>query len=459
MHDVLKSWALPKGVPYTPEERRLARATEDHPIQYLEFEGTIPQGEYGGGTVLVWDIGTYEVVDGNYYKGWLHFHLSGKKFQGEWILQKDRTKGEGSWTLTKAGKAIKPVKDTSALTGRTMEQIAEANDSVWHSNRPAVDLTGLPEAKLAFLEPMQCKLVESLPEGSPWEYEIKLDGYRTLAVRDDARLRLLSRRNNALNTRFPEVAEALSALDPGTMVDGEVVAMDEEGKPSFNRLQHGKGPVVYFAFDLLAWKGKSLLTLPLSQRRVLLRQALADVRGPVRISEPLAADPDDLIRAAREQGLEGLIAKRSSSVYEVGQRSGSWVKFKINKGQELVIGGYLSSTSCFTSLLVGYYEGVDLLFIAKIKNGFTPKLKQDLCRLFKDYETAACPFANLPESKNARRGEALTATVMKRCVWLRPELVAQIEFTDWTDANHLRHSRFVALRDDKPAAEVRKETA
>jgi DNA ligase D-like protein (predicted ligase) len=269
---------------------------------------------------------------------------------------------------------------------------------------------------------------------------------------------LLSRRNNALNSRFPAVAAALNALESGTIVDGEVVALDEHGKPSFNRLQHGGATVHYFAFDLLAWKNKILTGLPLKQRRILLKQALANVGEPVRVSETLAADPEDLVRAAREQGLEGLIAKRSDSVYEAGQRSGAWVKLKVNKGQELVIGGYLSTAGCFGSLLVGYYEGKKLIFIAKIKNGFTPKLKQDLCQAFRKYETTTCPFANLPESKNARRGEALTADVMKRCVWLKPKLVAQIEFTDWTDANHLRHSRFVALRDDKAAAEVRKES-
>jgi bifunctional non-homologous end joining protein LigD len=248
------------------------------------------------------------------------------------------------------------------------------------------------------------------------------------------------------------------ALDVGTIVDGEAVALGDDGKPSFNRLQNNQGPVFYFAFDLLAWKGKSLTALPLSQRRVLLRQALASVPEPVRISEPLTVEPDALIQAAREQGLEGLIAKRANSVYEQGQRSGSWVKLKVNKGQELVIGGYLNAVDCFSSLLVGYYEGSDLIFIAKVKNGFTPKLKRELCGMFEELKTDICPFTNLPEKKNARRGEALTATVMKRCTWLKPELVAHVEFTDWTDANHLRHSRFVALRDDKVASEVRKES-
>jgi bifunctional non-homologous end joining protein LigD len=434
MHDVLKSWAVPKGVPYGPGERRLARATEDHPIEYLDFEGTIPKGEYGGGTVMVWDIGTYDLIEGNYYKGRLHINLAGKKLKGEWVIEKDRSKGEGSWTLTKPDKAIKAPNDKSALSGRTMDEIASAGDSVWHSNRPAVSLEGLPEAEMTFIEPMQCKLADSLPEGSKWQYEIKLDGYRALAIGEAGRAQLLSRNRNSLSRRFPDVVKAIEKLEPGTMLDGEIVALDSEGKPSFNLLQNTKGPVLYYAFDLLAWKGKSLVGLPLRQRRILLGQALAVQRDPIRISETLEADADSLVKAARAQGLEGFIAKNADGVYEAGQRSGSWVKVKVNKGQELVIGGYINSTNCFSSLLVGYYERKKLIFSAKIKTGFTPKLKRDLCERFAEYITEECPFDNLPEPRNARRGQALTAEMMKKCTWLRPELVAQIEFTDWTDA-------------------------
>jgi bifunctional non-homologous end joining protein LigD len=461
MNGVLKSWAVPKGVPYELGEKRLAMATEDHPMEYLDFEGTIPKGEYGGGTVMVWDIGTYELIEGNYYKGKLNLFLEGKKLKGEWTLVR---KDEKSWFLIKTGEAMKPLSakrdDSSALTGRTMAQIAEANDAQWHSNR-SVDISKLPKAEIKFIEPMQCKLVGKLPEGDNWQYELKLDGYRALAIKSKTDLQLLSRNRTNWNDRFSAIAEALKALEPQSIMDGEIVALDENGRPTFNLLQNYQStrqPVFYYAFDLLAYQGKSLLRLALKDRRKLLEgSVMPRLQDPIRLSQTLNASANQLIEAVKKQGLEGIIAKRIDSVYEPGQRSGSWVKFKVNKGQELVIGGYMPGKDGFTSLLVGYYEGDQLLFVAKVKNGFVPKMKRELMERFRPLETDVCPFANLPEPKNARRGEALTADVMKKCRWLKPELVAYVEFTDWTAGNHLRHSKFVGLRDDKDPREVRHE--
>jgi bifunctional non-homologous end joining protein LigD len=476
MHGVLKSWAVPKGVPYTLEERRLAAATEDHPLEYFDFEGIIPKGQYGGGTVMVWDIGTYEVIEGNYYKGYLHLSLSGKKLKGEWLLVKD--KGEAkNWRLTKFGKPIKAVSerknDTSALTGRSMAQIAAEKDKEWQSNRspaavapahakpgPAIDYAALPNAEMQFIEPMQAKLVAELPAGPQWQYEIKLDGYRALAIRTGDRVRLLSRRNNPLNSRFPTIATALEKLDAGTILDGELVALDENGLPSFNTLQNhqtAKTPILYYVFDVLASMGKSLLSVALEHRRDVLTAIAASLPDPIRLSGSLQADPADLIAAGKEQGLEGFIAKSSGSIYEPGRRTGAWVKYKIHKGQELIIGGYRVGTNGFDNLAVGYYEGPKLLFIAKVRNGFTPELRRKVAARFKGLETTVCPFANLPEPKSARRGEALTAEAMKAYRWLKPRLVAEIDFADWTDANHLRHSRFVGFRDDKDPKEVVRE--
>jgi bifunctional non-homologous end joining protein LigD len=469
MHGVLKSWAAPKGVPYDPGERRLAMATEDHPIEYLDFEGTIPQGQYGGGTVMVWDIGTYELIEGNYYKGDLQIHLAGKKLKGEWHLSKDRTAGNNKWFLIKTGSPMKPPppkkENSSALTGRTIEEIAAANDAQWHSNRvrvPGVEIDKLPRTEMKFVEPMQCKLVANLPDGAHWQYEIKLDGYRALIMKDHGDVRLLSRRNHSLNGRFPSIAEAAGGLEGGAILDGEVVALDEQGRPSFNLLQHHKTTaqlIVFYAFDLLAYRERDMRELPLRQRRELLEAILANARDPIRLSAVFKAHADDVIRAVKEQALEGVIAKRTDSRYEPGARSGSWVKFKVNRGQELVIGGYKpSGKNHFDNLAVGYYDAGRLLFIAKLKNGFTPALKDEIFARFKGLETKVCPFANLPEPKTARRGEALTAEAMKKYRWLRPELIAQVEFTDWTAANHLRHSKFVGLRDDKNPREVVHET-
>jgi ATP-dependent DNA ligase len=211
-------------------------------------------------------------------------------------------------------------------------------------------------------------------------------------------------------------------------------------------------------FDLLAFRRKNVMAVPLRDRRELLKsRVLAPAADPIRYSETLEASADDIIAAARQYGLEGVIAKRATISYEPGKRSGAWVKYKVNKGHELVIGGYRPGKHGFDNLAVGYYEGKKLIFIAKIRNGFTPEIKQQVATRFKELETEECPFANLPEPKTARRGEALTAAAMKNYRWLKPELVAQVEFTDWTDANHLRHSRFVALRDDKDPKEVVRE--
>jgi bifunctional non-homologous end joining protein LigD len=330
MHDVLKSWAVPKGIPYEPGVRRLASATEDHPLEYLDFEGIIPEGQYGGGTVMVWDIGTYEVVEGNYWKGNLEISLKGKKLKGQWSLRRDRTKGERTWTLEKIGSAMKLISakrdDRSALTERSMAQIRDANDATWHSNRatavqvakPAAKSTGagiegseldaLPRIKPRFIEPMQAKFVEKLPHGEQWEYEAKFDGYRVLVLRNDD-VMLLSRRNNVLTNQFPTITEACADLEHGTILDGEIVALDKNGRPSFNALQNRrlhKEAVQFYAFDLLTYCSRSLLSLPLAKRREWLRLLFNRLRDPVKFSSTLDAAVDALIAAAKQTGLEGI---------------------------------------------------------------------------------------------------------------------------------------------------------
>ena len=324
-----------------------------------------------------------------------------------------------------------------------------------------IDLTQLPKARLDFIQPMLAKLTDSLPEQGNWFYELKLDGYRAQVMKTRGATTVFSRRGKNFNDRFRAIARAFGFLADDTIVDGEVVALDNQGKPSFSDLQHSRaGPesLYFYAFDLLAYQGRDLRKLPLSERRRLLeKHALRGMRDPVRLSEVFNASPNLLITAARQAGLEGIVAKRSISRYESGERSGAWLKYKTNKGQELVIGGYKPGSVSFDYLLAGYYEGKDLIFIAKIKNGFTPTLRKKVAEHFEGLRTTRCPFANLPEAQSARRGEAITAEVMERIRWLRPKLVAQIEFTEWTAGNHLRHSKFIALRDDKKATEVTKE--
>ena len=326
-----------------------------------------------------------------------------------------------------------------------------------------VNLQKLPKARLDFIKPMLARLVDNLPSGANWLYELKLDGYRALVLKKRGVTTLFSRRGNNLNLngRFSSIATAFSFLPDNSILDGELVVLDHQGKPSFSDLQNSRftpDEIYFYAFDLLAYQGKDLRKLSLLDRRSLLEDhALKGMRDPVRLSAVFNASPNKLIAAAKKTGLEGVIGKRVDSRYESGERSGAWVKYKTNKGQELVIGGYKPGSNGFEYLLVGYYEEMDLIFIAKIRNGFTPALRREVALNFRTLRTSQCPFANLPEPSSARRGEAITADVMKRIVWLKPKLVAHIEFTEWTKGNHLRHSRFIALRDDKNAAEVFKE--
>ncbi len=324
-----------------------------------------------------------------------------------------------------------------------------------------VDLKQLPNARLDFVRPMLAKPVKELPAGPNWLYELKLDGYRVLVMKERGVVTLFSRRGNILTNAFPRIAGSFSFLTDNTILDGELVVLDESGKPSFAALQKHKfrpEALHFYAFDLIAYKGKDLRKLPLIDRRTLLeKSALTRMREPVRLSSVFPTSPSQLVAAARKSGLEGVVAKRGDSRYESGERSGAWVKYKTNKGQELVIGGYKPGGDGFEYLLVGYYEGRALIFIAKIRNGFTPALRRDVARRFAGLRTSRCPFANLPEKPSARRGEAITAEVMKNIQWLKPKLVAQIEFTEWTKGNHLRHSRFIELRDDKDASEVVRE--
>jgi bifunctional non-homologous end joining protein LigD len=312
-----------------------------------------------------------------------------------------------------------------------------------------------------FVKPMLAKPVKELPSGRNWLYELKLDGYRVLVMKERGVVTLFSRRGNNLNNAFPRIAASFSFLTDNTILDGELVVLDESGKPSFAALQKQKfrpEALHFYAFDLIAYKGKDLRKLPLVDRRMVLeKSALTRMREPVRLSSVFPTSASRLIAAARKSGLEGVVAKRGDSRYESGERSGAWVKYKTNKGQELVIGGYKPGSNGFEYLLVGYYDGRDLIFIAKIRNGFTPAIRRDVARRFAGLRTSQCPFANLPEPASARRGEAITAEVMKTLQWLKPKLVAQVEFTEWTKGNHLRHSRFIELRDDKDASEVVKE--
>ena len=313
-----------------------------------------------------------------------------------------------------------------------------------------------------FVEPMQCLPVAKLPEGSNWEYEVKFDGYRALGIKSGGRVKLMSRNENDLAARFPILAQALAELPDETIIDGEIVALDETGRPSFNVLQNYRRagtPLQFYAFDVLTLAQRSLQDRPLEERRKVLRtKILPRMPESVLFSETLEATASEVTEAVKAQGLEGVIAKRRDSLYEPGRRSGAWVKMRVNKGRELIVGGYVTNGKNFDLIVVGFYERGDLLYVARVRNGFTPSLRDAVFKKFRGLEMPNCPFVNLPQRDKGRWGEGLTAEKMVECRWLKPRLTAQIEYAEWTDGNHLRHSKFVALRDDQNVGDLARES-
>ena len=318
-----------------------------------------------------------------------------------------------------------------------------------------------PKSIVRFIDPMLLLRTERLPEGKDWLIELKLDGYRAIAIKSKGKIQLRSRNDNDFTTRYTSLAKALSAMPDETVIDGEVVALDSHGKPSFNTLQNygsAGAPLHFFIFDVLVLRGKDVMHEPLIKRRALLeKEVLPHLAEPIRYSPILNGSLKDLIQSGKAQGLEGLVAKRRDSVYEPGGRSGAWQKMRINKGQEFVIGGYTIGGATFDAVAFGYYEGDRLIYVARTRNGLTPKLRAELMKRFRPLETTDCPFGNLPEEKSGRWGAGLTAAKMSDCRWLTPTLVGQFEFVEWTTDNHLRHSRFIGLREDKRPKDVVRE--
>jgi bifunctional non-homologous end joining protein LigD len=366
---------------------------------------------------------------------------------------------------------MKPVSkrqdDTSALSGKTMASLANSK-KIWHSNATASTLTASTRSLLPFFEPMMAKLVKRTPIGD-WQYEIKYDGFRALAfIQSKGNVRLISRNEKDLGNKFPEVLKSLRLLPTeNTILDGEIVALDSRGRSSFQLLQNRESgdqppPLFYYIFDLPQHNGTDLRSVPLEDRQARIRNSIRRSTGVLRVSEVLNGDGDALLKQAGKLGLEGLIGKKAHSLYEAGRRSGAWIKLKTHREQEFVIGGYTDPTGGrqhFGALLLGFYESRKLRFCGKVGTGFNDSTLRSLRTKFRELESAECPFANLPEPKSGRFGSGITRAEMKRCHWLKPELVCQVRFSEWTDDARLRQPVYLGLREDKEASDVVREEA
>src|SRR5437667_11397702 len=335
------------------------------------------------------------------------------------------------------------------------------------SGRPTIaSLSDLPSAKARFVEPMKAKLVEKPPATGDWIYELKFDGIRLIAVRADKKVSLLSRNQNDLSARFPEIVEAIKNLAAREcVIDGEVVALDDEGRSSFQLLQARemegrKSPIYFYAFDLLQLDGKSLIGLPLEARKKVLEKLCGGAGEPIRCSGAIGNDAKRLLEEVKRRGLEGIIGKQRDSVYEPGRRSGAWIKLKCVQQQEFVIGGYTPPQGArkhFGAILVGYYENKKLVFAGKVGTGFTAKSLAILYKKFRGEERADCPFVDPPSKQNGQWVQGITPSMMRKMHWVNPVFVCEIKFAEWTRDKKLRAPVFLGLREDKESHDVLKE--
>jgi bifunctional non-homologous end joining protein LigD len=466
---VLKSWAVPKGPSLNPSQNRLAMRTEDHPLGYADFEGTIPEGEYGGGTVMLWDVGRWiphpdkdprKTIE----EGHLHFTLEGKRMKGEWVMfrmkGKPGEKGE-AWMLKKvtddfakpdAGDALVEQCLTSVTTDRTMAQIA-AGEDVWHSNKGgekggrAKKAPGV--APPAFQPPQLATLVDAVPTGPDWMFEYKYDGYRLLLATGDGAAFAWTRNGNDWSEKFGSLVTAAAALPAGCLIDGEAVALGDDGKPSFQLLQAslkgGDANLAFYAFDLIVDQGEDISKLPNVERKQRLAALLKTVPAPIIYGDHVLAKGEALFAAICKEGGEGIIAKKAKASYS-GARGKNWLKVKCIQRQEFVIVGWQASDKRrgFRSLHLAVREGGKLTYAGKVGTGFDTALIESLS------ETMAPLAVEKPPLEVPR-------AMLRGSHWIKPKLVGEVAFTEFTGDGVLRHPSFIALRSDKKASEVVRE--
>lgn len=486
INGVLVSWAVPKGPSGNPADKRLAMHVEDHPMDYIDFEGTIPKGEYGGGTVMVWDIGTYhaeenEVVlkDNGLMKkqlasGSIKIVLEGQKLKGAWHLVKMKGKNN-QWLLMKSKDAFVSKQDfdpNSILTGRDFDAIAKGT-AVWHSNRKsnqksatkvtkktlkktttegdfnAEDLSEAKKIKTFPYEwrPQAATLAESAFDHDDWIFETKFDGYRALAQIENGSVKLISRNGLPFDSKYPEIVETLQNITQNLILDGEIVVEDSSGKSHFQWLQHLEdkpktGKLKFYVFDILYFQGYDLRGLELTQRKKILKALLPKLKNIV-YTDHIFKTGIQAFADIKKTGGEGIIAKKATSKYHNGKRSKDWLKIKTDKQQEMVIGGFTDPKGGrigIGALLCGYFDGKNLVYSGKVGSGFTANILADLREKLDKLERKTSPFESTPKEPGVH--------------WVSPKLVAQIKFSEFTETGSMRHPVYLGLRKDKTATEV-----
>ncbi len=468
---VLKSWAVPKGPSLDPSQKRLAIEVEDHPLDYRNFEGVIPSGNYGAGAVMLWDEGTYLVPNCNdseciqqllrnsFKKGNLIFILDGKKLKGAFhLVRLNRKDTSEQWLLIKKEDSFSSNNDIllmnrSVRTGRTIEEITfKSASSSTLSDFTKLDLSGAVNQPLPTnpITPMLARLIASPFDGDDWFFEIKWDGYRAIAETRKNGLLFYSRHANSFINDYSQIADELSQIRFEAIFDGEIVALDTDGRADFGALQNyqrtKKGLLIYFIFDLLYFEGYDLKNLPLYKRKSILKQILPPF-SHIHYCEHIEKEGKAFFNAAKENHLEGIVAKNKNSPYIPGNRSQYWQKIKITLNQEFVIGGFTEPRSSRTgigSLLLGVYDNSDLIYVGNVGSGFTSEEMLSLRETLENLKTKDSPFKSAPF-----RGT--------ECIWIRPELVCEVQFAEWTSDGILRHPAFKGFRTDISAQNVIRE--
>ncbi|OOQ61361.1 DNA ligase D [Mucilaginibacter pedocola] len=517
MDGVLKSWAVPKGPSTDPKNKRLAMMVEDHPYDYRLFEGLIPKGEYGGGTVIVWDEGTYEPIEEvkgkkaqekhllkQLKEGSLKIKLHGEKLEGEYALVKTHGMGENGWLLIKHKDDFASTKDItkqdkSVLSGKTIASMEKTGDKVWqHGHEEDIEkekpkrtskkklptekledaveetkaddsvdvdfiLKKAPKSKIPVgIKPMLATLVDKPFDDSDWVYEIKWDGYRTLGFINKGEVQLLSRNNKSFNEKYYPITKLLEGWKINAVIDGEILVLNDKGISNFGALQNWRseadGELMLYVFDLLWYEGKNLMDLPLTQRQAILKSVLPTDDDRIRLNQLFTANGLEFYKAAEKIGLEGIMAKKANSPYVADSRSKDWLKIKINKRQEVVIGGFTKNEGTakqFSSLLLGVYENGRFQYVGKVGTGFSDKLQKEMMKQFKPLIIDETPFDSEPDVNKPSRFRPNPPKA--KATWLKPELVCEVSFAEVTSDGVFRHPSFQGMREDKKAKEVVRE--